>query len=127
MFNISFIYILLLYQKADIFDMEGVDTIFTVDHIIDIQELISQYLLEYERKQNIIKCIISCNVSDIFFHSSLDYNLNTEVQSDENITEIDQDDTTQLPWIKSDIVSQVMNIWGDASEESYIDTQQGMK
>jgi hypothetical protein len=44
-------------ESSDTFDssIEGVEIVFNVDHVLDIQQLCSQYVMEYERKQSILR------------------------------------------------------------------------
>jgi hypothetical protein len=100
------------------------DAIFTVDHVLSIQLLSSHYLLEYERKKEIVKSVISCVIStDANPAEHVDglSDADDAVRSDEgyNLGSI------SVPWIKSEEIEKIISIWGDDSDQSIIDTDAG--
>lgn len=97
------------------FKVEGVDIIFKPDHILDIQQLICQYLLEYERKNEIVKRVISCTATP---PSTID-------STDENNSIVNDDEDETLPWLNSESIDEVISKWIDDCDNSYIDIEQG--
>jgi hypothetical protein len=111
-------------QKADIFSVDGLDIIFTADQILDIQQLSCQYTLEYERKRELVKCVVSCSGSTRLLNNNTanDSNINTESMQDDDADEA----ATVLPWISYGEIEYMISIWADDSVDSYIDAEQGM-
>lgn len=82
---------------------------------MDIQQLICQYLLEYERKNEIVKRVISCTAAPPF----------TIDCTDENNSSVNDEEDETLPWLNSASIDEVISKWIDNYENSYIDIEQG--
>lgn len=113
-----------LKQKIDIFTVAGLDVIFTADHVLSIQQLSNQYILEYERKQDIVKSVISCQASSVIpndGNSDNNWVENTDYSWKKN------SESCSLPWVTSEEINQITLIWRDDCEESYIDVGEGKR
>ena len=104
-------------QYVETFSMDGLDAIFTTDHLLSIQQLSCQYCLEYERKQDIIKCIISCKISNLLRP--------LETNSSGRPGTVKSSVSVSTPWISSEDFGEVLIIWADDSEESMIEVEEG--
>ena len=99
------------------------EAIFTVDHVLSIQLLSSHYLLEYERKKEIVKSVISCVISTDA--NPVEYIDGVAVAENEIGSDKGSVSSISLPWIKSEEVDKIISIWGDDSDQSIIDTEAG--
>lgn len=111
-----------LYNRkwADVFNIDGFDAIFTVDHVLSIQQLSSHYLLEYERKKGIVKSIISADFNPAEHdHDSVEEDDVVASDKSSSLSSI------PLPWIKSEEIDKIISTWGDDSDQSIIDTEAG--
>lgn len=80
-------------------------------------------MLEYERKKEIVKSVISCVIStDVNPVECIDgvAVADNEIGSDKGSVS-----SISLPWIKSEEVDKIISIWGDDSDQSIIDTEAG--
>lgn len=100
--------------------MDGLDAIFTTDHLLSIQQLSCQYCMEYERKQDIIKCIITCKVSNLLRPLKVDSRGGSERSQT-----VKSSGSGSTPWISSEDIGEVVLIWADDSEESMIQIEEG--
>jgi hypothetical protein len=100
------------------------EAIFTVDHVLSIQLLSSHYLLEYERKKEIVRSVISCVISN---DASPAENMNGLANTDDAVGSDRGNSLSSisLPWIKSEEIDKIISIWGDDSDQSIIDTEAG--
>lgn len=101
--------------------MDGLDAIFTTDHLLSIQQLSCQYCIEYARKQGIIKCIISCKISNLLRPLEVD-SRSSGGWSDT----MKSSGSASTPWISSEDIGEVLSVWPDDSEESMIEKEEGM-
>lgn len=107
-------------QCVEAFSMDGLDAIFTTDHLLSIQQLSCQYCMEYERKQDIIKCIISCRVSNLMRPLEIDSRGGSESSQT-----VKSSGSGSAPWISREDIGEVVSIWADDSEESMIEIEEG--
>lgn len=110
-----------LIQCVETFSMDGLDAIFTTDHLLSIQQLSCQYCIEYARKQEIIKCIISCKISNLLRPREVDSS-----SSGGRSDTIKSSGSAITPWISSEDIGEIQLIWPDDSEESMIEKEEGM-
>lgn len=100
--------------------MDGLDAIFTTDHLLSIKQLSCQYCMEYERKQDIIKCIISCKISNLLRPLEVDSRGGSE-----RSRTVKSSGSGSAPWISSEDIGEVLSIWADDSKESMIEIEEG--
>ena len=108
----------------EIFTIDGLDVIFTADHVLSMQQLSNSYILEYERKQDIVKGVISCTSEGIFSSVENDDGRDT-LGNEQTSNSSNHCVSTNPPWLSSKEIDEVTTIWGDESRESYIETEEG--
>ena len=84
------------------------------------------FVLEYERKQDIVKSVISCRASSVSSNSLSEYNTNNKEEGRHH-SQIEDSESFLLPWITSEEMDKVIAIWRDDCEESFIDMEEGKK
>ena len=106
------------------FTIDGLDVIFTADHVLSMQQLTNSYILEYERKQEIVKGVISCTSVGILSSEEIDDGRNSRGENKAS-TDSNKCLSTDPPWLSSKEIDDVITIWSDDSQESYIETEEG--
>ena len=105
------------------------DTVFTADHILSIQQLCCQYLLEYERKQDIYRSIVACHPLITSASSAPEIceksDDSNDKSDDDSISPTVEEEEFNLPWISSGQLDHAISAWSDRCEESYIDVEDG--
>lgn len=89
-----------------------------------MQQLSNHYILEYERKQDIVKSVISCSSIGILSSAEIDSGTST-LGSNDASKNMNQCLRTDPPWLRCQEIDQVIMIWSDDSQESYIETEEG--
>ena len=89
-----------------------------------MQQLSNSYILEYERKQDIVKGVISCTSVGILSSAENDDGRHSSGRN-QTSSSSDQCRSTDLPWLTSKEINEVIAIWGDDGQESYIETEEG--
>ena len=105
--------------------MDGLDVIFTADHVLTIQQLSSQYLLEYDRKQEMVRSVVSCRAAPATRDSSTTENDNRGISDSDDNSGIEEPESPELPWMSSVELDRVISTWLDDCCESYIDMEEG--
>lgn len=83
----------------------------------------SHYLLEYERKKDMLKCVISCIIStDLSNAGHID---SADAGEEVKLLKTCSHNATSLPWIKSEEIDEIISMWEDDVDQSVIDTKAG--
>ena len=84
------------------------------------------FVLEYERKQDLVRSVISCRASSSSNCLS-DADTYNKGESSNNLRMEDSPESFLLPWIPSEEIDKITAVWRDDSEDSFIDMEEGEK